>query len=130
MMPTLDDARLVLQEKFGYDDFRPGQADIISAILGGRDALAVMPTGAGKSICYQVPAVLMDGLTLVVSPPISLSLTGAGPVEAPGGFEPRPPTRMIAKSIPCAFTRAQSISSLYVDTSTPTAALFTPFSSK
>ena len=65
MMPTLDDARLVLQEKFGYDDFRPGQADIISAILGGRDALAVMPTGAGKSICYQVPAVLMDGLTLV-----------------------------------------------------------------
>ena len=71
-MPTLDDARLVLQEKFGYDDFRPGQADIISAILGGRDALAVMPTGAGKSICYQVPAVLMDGLTLVVSPLISL----------------------------------------------------------
>ena len=51
---------------------RPGQADIVSAILDGRDVLAVMPTGSGKSLCYQLPALLRDGLTVVVSPPIAL----------------------------------------------------------
>ena len=70
--PTLDDARAVLADRFGYADFRPGQERVIEAILEGRDTLAIMPTGAGKSICYQVPAVLLDGLTLVVSPLISL----------------------------------------------------------
>ena len=70
--PTIDDACNVLQERFGYPSFRPGQEKVIAALLDGRDALAVMPTGAGKSICYQVPAVLFDGLTLVVSPLISL----------------------------------------------------------
>ena len=69
---SIDDARSVLRERFGYDEFRPGQQAIIEAILDGRDSLAVMPTGAGKSICYQIPAVLLDGLTLVVSPLISL----------------------------------------------------------
>lgn len=69
---TLDDARTALGAYFGYDSFRPGQAEVISAILSGRDALAVMPTGAGKSVCYQIPAVLLGGLTLVVSPLISL----------------------------------------------------------
>lgn len=69
---TLDDARKALGAYFGYDSFRPGQAEVISAILSGRDALAVMPTGAGKSVCYQIPAVLLGGLTLVVSPLISL----------------------------------------------------------
>lgn len=71
-MPTLDDARNVLEQSFGYSSFRPGQERVINAVLGGRDVLAVMPTGAGKSVCYQIPAVLMDGLTLVVSPLISL----------------------------------------------------------
>ena len=62
----------ILKEYFGYEEFRPGQKIIIDAILEGRDALAVMPTGAGKSICYQVPAMLLPGITLVISPLISL----------------------------------------------------------
>lgn len=71
---TLAGAREVLAECFGYQDFRPGQEEVVSAVLAGRDALAVMPTGAGKSVCYQVPAVLLggQGLTIVVSPLVSL----------------------------------------------------------
>ncbi|MDR0519068.1 MAG: DNA helicase RecQ [Clostridiales Family XIII bacterium] len=61
-----------LSRFFGYENFREGQAEVIRQILGGRDALAVMPTGAGKSLCYQIPALLMDGVTLVISPLISL----------------------------------------------------------
>ena len=69
---SLGAAREVLRECFGYDGFRPGQEAVASAVLSGRDALAVMPTGAGKSICYQVPAVVLPGLTVVVSPLVSL----------------------------------------------------------
>ena len=70
--PTLDDARGALKEFFGYADFRPGQTGVIEAILSGRDALAVMPTGAGKSLCYQIPSIVLPGMTIVVSPLVSL----------------------------------------------------------
>ncbi|MEO8560680.1 MAG: ATP-dependent DNA helicase RecQ [bacterium] len=70
--PSLDDARAVLQARFGFDQFRPGQERAVSAVLEGRDTLVVLPTGGGKSVCYQVPAMLLPGLTVVVSPLISL----------------------------------------------------------
>lgn len=62
----------LLKTHFGYDTFREGQEAVIDALLAGKDVLAVMPTGAGKSICYQVPALMMKGITLVISPLISL----------------------------------------------------------
>ncbi len=71
-MTDLSQARQALKQHFGYEAFRPGQEGVVEAILGCRDALAVMPTGAGKSVCYQVPGVVMDGLALVVSPLVSL----------------------------------------------------------
>ena len=66
------DTREVLKKTFGYEDFLPLQADIITRVLEGKDALSVMPTGGGKSLCYQLPAVMLDGLTVVVSPLIAL----------------------------------------------------------
>src|SRR4051812_34192715 len=70
--PTLDEARELLRARFGYPEFRPGQERAVSSVLAGRDTLVVLPTGGGKSICFQVPAMLLPGLTVVVSPLISL----------------------------------------------------------
>jgi len=61
-----------LRKYFGHESFRPAQEELIDALLSGRDVMGVMPTGAGKSVCFQIPAMLMDGVTLVVSPLISL----------------------------------------------------------
>lgn len=70
--PSLDEARRVLEARFGFPHFRPGQERAVAAVLAGRDTLVVLPTGGGKSLCYQVPALVLPGLTVVVSPLISL----------------------------------------------------------
>ncbi|MBE0529707.1 MAG: DNA helicase RecQ [Rhodospirillales bacterium] len=73
MPARLDDAkRRVLKEVFGFDAFRPGQEAVVDSLLSGRDVLAVMPTGSGKSLCFQVPAMVSGGLTVVVSPLVAL----------------------------------------------------------
>jgi len=70
--PVTADALRVLHDAFGYESFRPGQERAVASVLAGRDTLVVLPTGGGKSLCFQVPALLLDGLTVVVSPLISL----------------------------------------------------------
>lgn len=77
-------AKELLKQYFGYDDFRDGQKEIIETILAGRDALAIMPTGAGKSICYQLPALMLEGITLVISPLISLMKDQVGALNQMG----------------------------------------------
>ncbi len=72
MTHTLDDARAALREHFGYPAFRPGQEAAVDSVLAGRDTLVVLPTGGGKSLCYQVPALMLPKLTVVLSPLISL----------------------------------------------------------
>src|SRR5436853_594657 len=64
--------RKTLRGIFGLDVLRPGQREVIQSVLSGRDTLAIMPTGAGKSLCYQLPAVMLPGLTVVISPLIAL----------------------------------------------------------
>ena len=74
-MPSLDPiitASAILKNTFGYDTYRPFQREVIENVLAHRDTIAVMPTGGGKSLCYQIPAILFDGLTVVVSPLIAL----------------------------------------------------------
>ena len=81
---TLEDARALLQRIYGYDDFRGLQPDVISDVLAGRDALAVLPTGGGKSLCYQIPSILRDGIGLIVSPLIALMADQVDALKALG----------------------------------------------
>lgn len=69
---TYNKAKSILKKFYGYNDFRPGQQKVVQSILSGQDTVAIMPTGAGKSVCFQIPALLFSGVTLVVSPLISL----------------------------------------------------------
>src|SRR5438270_7433637 len=79
-----------LRRLFGFEHFRPGQSEAVKAALADRDALVVMPTGSGKSLCYQLPALMRDDLTLVVSPLVSLmqDQVQALPALAPSPVEP------------------------------------------
>src|SRR4029077_11614482 len=76
--------RDVLRDVFGFSDFRPGQEKIITTVLGGRDCIGVMPTGAGKSLTYQIPARILDGTVVVVSPLISLMKDQVDALERTG----------------------------------------------
>ena len=71
-IPDISPMRRVLKDVFGFDEFRPGQEAAMDALLAGRHVLTVMPTGSGKSLCYQVPALVLGGLTVVVSPLVAL----------------------------------------------------------
>jgi len=71
-VPTMDLARAALQRTFGYPDFRKGQVDVVASVVSGRETLGVLPTGGGKSLCYQVPALVLPRMTVVISPLISL----------------------------------------------------------
>jgi ATP-dependent DNA helicase RecQ len=72
MLETRPDASALLSSVFGFDGFRPGQAEVVGAVAAGRNVLAIMPTGGGKSLCFQLPALLRDGVTVVISPLIAL----------------------------------------------------------
>jgi ATP-dependent DNA helicase RecQ len=78
------DPHVALRDVFGFDGFRPGQAEIVEAVLRGQDTLAIMPTGGGKSLCYQLPAVCRGGVTLVVSPLIALMRDQVGALREAG----------------------------------------------
>ncbi|MBC7478707.1 MAG: DEAD/DEAH box helicase, partial [Pseudorhodobacter sp.] len=68
----MNDPRALLHSVFGFADYRPGQEEIVDAVLAGRNTLAIMPTGGGKSLCFQLPAICRDGVTVVISPLIAL----------------------------------------------------------
>lgn len=78
----------LLERHFGYKRFRPGQQEVIEHVLAGHDAVVLMPTGGGKSLCYQVPALALDGLTVVVSPLIALMKDQVQALQANGILRP------------------------------------------
>ncbi len=76
----------ILKKYFGYTGFRKGQEFLVDSILAGRDVLGIMPTGAGKSLCYQVPALLLPGVTVVVSPLMKDQVQALNQAGVPAGF--------------------------------------------
>ena len=84
MSEAIKEAEKTLKQYYGYDHFREGQIPVIKAVLGGGDVLGIMPTGAGKSVCYQVPALMMEGITIVISPLISLMKDQVGTLNQMG----------------------------------------------
>ena len=84
---TLDAARAALTQHFGYPAFRPGQEAAVESVLAGKDTLVVLPTGGGKSLCYQVPALMLPKLTVVISPLISLMKDQVDALTARGADE-------------------------------------------
>ena len=80
----MNDATAVLRERFGFDGFREGQEAVISHLLNGRSSAAIFPTGSGKSLCYQLPALILEGLTLVVSPLVALMKDQLDDLESRG----------------------------------------------
>ena len=80
----MNEATTLLRDVFGFDDFRPGQQEIVEAVAEGQDVLAIMPTGGGKSLCYQLPALIREGLTLVISPLIALMRDQVHALQAAG----------------------------------------------
>src|SRR5277367_3327682 len=83
-MTLLAQAKSCLESVFGFPSFRPGQEEVVRAVLDGEDVLAVMPTGSGKSLCYHLPALVRPGITLVVSPLISLMRDQVGQLREYG----------------------------------------------
>ena len=83
-MSKIQEAKKLLKQYFGYDEVRQGQEQLIEAVLNGQDVLGIMPTGAGKSLCFQIPALMMDGITLVISPLISLMKDQVGTLNQAG----------------------------------------------
>src|SRR3954447_15664963 len=81
---SIVDARAALKDHFGYPAFRPGQEAAVESVLAGRDTLVVLPTGGGKSLCFQVPALMLPKLTVVISPLISLMKDQVDALEARG----------------------------------------------
>lgn len=79
-----DEALRLLKTIFGHDGFRPGQEPLVRSLAEGRDVLGIMPTGAGKSVCYQVPALMRDGVAIVISPLISLMQDQVAALRANG----------------------------------------------
>src|SRR5688572_27503247 len=84
MSVSKKDLQRTMRKVFGLETFRPGQEEVVNAILSGRDTLAIMPTGSGKSLCYQLPGLHLRGTTVVVSPLISLMKDQSDKLEALG----------------------------------------------